>query len=252
MRARFELLRPYYLIALATLATSTLMEAGIAQAAPIHTLQGDVAFELIGQVLNPLPTTSMQYGFLSQINGLALDSIFSASPHGESTALFTFVTEAANSQVINDGQLRIVNRTGVTTIYHDLSHGDFSNPDSFKDGTPILTAALKQQVILDTFEGTFTTTNINTVTSASPFTIGNDQFQLAETGEQFRTSINGRTIPTPTTPGGFVIAGQAVAMEPVPEPTSLALLVAGSVGLLGIGRLVSLRRGRSTSDLFSD
>jgi hypothetical protein len=234
MKARFALLRPFCLNALVTVATSILLSAGITQAAPIHTRRGDVAFELVGQVLNPSATTSMQYGFLSQIYGINLDSIFSASPHGESTALFTFFTDGANTQVINDGQLRIVNRTGITTIYNDPSHGDFSNPDSFRDGTPILTAALKQQVILDTFEGTFTATNINTVTSASPFTIGNDQFQLAERGEQFRTSINGRATPAPT-PAGFVIAGHAVGIEPVPEPSSLALLAAGALALLGFG-----------------
>jgi hypothetical protein len=197
MKTRFALLRPLCFNALVAVATSVLLSADITQAAPIQMPRGDVAFELVGQVLNPSPTTSMQYGFLSQINGLALDSIFSASPHGESTALFSFFTDAANTQVINDGQLRIVNRTGITTIYNDPSHGDFSNPDSFRDGTPIVTAALKQQVILDTFEGTFTATNINTVISASPFTLGNDQFQLAQSGEQFRISINGRTTTTP-------------------------------------------------------
>lgn len=180
--------------------------------APKTARRCDVAFELIGQVRNPSPTTSMQYGFLSRINGIDLDLIFSASPHSESTALFTIFTEATNTQVINNGQLRIVNRTGTTTIYFDPSHGDFSNPDSFRDGTPILTATLKQQVILDTFEGTFTATNINTVTSATPFTVGDDRFQVAKTGDQFRTSINGRGNTTPT-PAGFVIAGYAVAIE---------------------------------------
>jgi hypothetical protein len=239
---KFSLLKFFRLIALSTLVTGIVLNAGIAQAATIHTPEGDVPFELVGQaVLNPSP---MQYGFLSQINGIELDSIFSGSPHGESTALFSFFTDAANTQVINNGQLRIVNRVGTTTIYSDPSHGDFANPDSFRDGTPILTAALKQQVILDTFTGTFTATNINTVTSATPFTLGGDQLQLAERGEQFRTSINGRT--DSTTPAGFSIAGYAVAIEAIPEPTSLALL--------GVGALVfaGLRRARLTEDGAAD
>jgi hypothetical protein len=236
--ATFSLLTNFRLIAVSTLAASMLLNAGSTPAATIHTPEGDVPFELVGQaVLNPSP---MQYGFLSQIYGIELDSIFSGSPHDASTALFSFFTEAANTQVINNGQLRIVNRVGTTTIYSDPSHGDFANRDSFRDGTPILTAALKQQVILDTFTGTFTATNINTVTSATPFTLGGDQLQLAERGEQFRTSINGRT--DSTTPAGFSIAGYAVAIEAVPEPTSLALLGVGAFALLAFGR-------RSSSDV---
>jgi hypothetical protein len=231
MKTSFALLRTCCLSALVTVVTSIPLSARVIQAATIHTPVGNVAFELVGQVLNPSPATSMQYGFLSQINGIDLDSIYSASPHGESTALFTFFTDAANTQVINDGQLRIVNRTGLTTIYLDPSHGDFSNVDSFKDGTPILTATLQQQVILDTFAGTFTATNMNAVTSATPFTLGDDSFQLAEIGQQFRTSISGRGNSTQT-PAGFVIAGHAVAIEPVPEPTSLALLAVGALALL--------------------
>jgi hypothetical protein len=55
--------------------------------------------------------------------------------------------------VISNGRLRIVNRTGTTTIYFDESpNGDFGNRDSFRDGTPVMTMAYRQQVILDTGE----------------------------------------------------------------------------------------------------
>jgi hypothetical protein len=169
---------------------------------------GDVAFEIVGQVRNPTATTSNQYGYLSNINGLSLDQIFSASPHNESQALFTFFTEAENTQVINNGNLRVVNRTGTTTIYYDVTHGDFADADSFRDGMPVLVMSLRQQVILDLVEGTFTATNVNTVTSLSPI-LG---VRLAKIGDQFRTSINGRGNTTGT-PAMFVIAGHTVAVD---------------------------------------
>ena len=179
-------------------------------ASKVRTPEGDVALELVGQVMNPSPTTSNQYGYLSLVNGV--DKTFNSGPQNETTARFTLFTEAVTTRVINNGALRIVNRTGTTTIYIHDTPGDFTNPNSFRDGTPVLTATLRQQVILDTVEGTFTATNINTVTSATTFADGDDEVQLGKAGDQFRTSINGRTNTTPT-PAGFVIAGYAVAIE---------------------------------------
>src|SRR5262249_22752015 len=105
----------------------------------IKTPQGAIAFELVGQVQNiPMTPTSNQYGYLSAVDGL--DSVFTATPHNETTALFTFFTVATTMQVINNGNLRIVDRTGTTTIYLDQTpNGNFSNPRTFSDGTPILT-----------------------------------------------------------------------------------------------------------------
>ena len=71
---------------------------------------------------------------------------------------------------------------------------------------------LKQQVILDVVEGTFTTVNVNAVTEANSFLIGGDKFQLGREHDQFKTLINGRTNDTGT-PAGFVIAGYVVPIE---------------------------------------
>jgi hypothetical protein len=121
----------------------------------------------------------------------------------------SFFTVAANTQVINNGNLRIVNRTGTTTIYYDPTHGDFSNPDSFRDGIPLFVMSLRQQVILDLVEGTFTATNINRVVSVAPITVGG--VPIVNEGDQFRTSINGRTNVSGT-PAGFIMAGYTVAI----------------------------------------
>src|SRR5258705_11918077 len=148
---------------------------------------GGVAFEVVGQVTNfppagaGQPATSQQYGYLSLINGLTADQIFTtANPtlQNETTARFTFFTDAVTERVISNGRLRIVNRVGTTTIYLDETpDGDFNNRDTFRDGTPILTMGYRQQVILDAGEGipgiagtgTFTVMNLLAISAVQTF-----------------------------------------------------------------------------------
>src|SRR5882724_5449336 len=138
----------------------------------INTPRGDIALELIGQVQNvPMTPTSNQYGYLSSVNGI--DSVFTATPHNETTALFTFFTVATTTQVINNGNLRIVDRVGTTTIYLDeVPNGNFSDPSTFADGTPIQTMGRKQWGTLVLAENTFGKENANAVTAESSFTVG--------------------------------------------------------------------------------
>jgi hypothetical protein len=51
-------------------------------ARPLTTAIGDIAFEVVGQVTNPSPTTSNQYGYLSLINGLSAEQIFTTPDPG--------------------------------------------------------------------------------------------------------------------------------------------------------------------------
>lgn len=191
---------------------------------------GDIAFEVVGQVSNPSPTTSKQYGYLSFINGLSADQIFTtADPtmQNESTALFTFFTDATTERVIANGRLRIVNRVGTTTIYFDdTPDGTFANRDSLRDGVPVLTLNYRQQVITDTGEGipgipgtgTFTVMNLLTVSAVQTFEIGGDSYRLGKRRDQFRQFYSGAP-PTGTPALNGVFAGYAVAIEPVrPEP----------------------------------
>ena len=190
---------------------------------------GGIPFEVVGQVTNfppagaGQPATSQQYGYLSLINGLTADQIFTtASPtlQNETTARFTFFTDAVTERVISNGRLRIVNRVGTTTIYLDETpHGDFSNRDTFRDGTPVLTMAYRQQVILDTGEGipgtsgtgTFTVLNLLAVSAVQTFEIGGESYRLAKRRDQFRQFYSGA--PPATTPPSGVFAGYAVAIE---------------------------------------
>ncbi|MCA1574248.1 MAG: hypothetical protein LC770_06860 [Acidobacteria bacterium] len=178
---------------------------------------GDIAFEVVGQVSNLSPTVSKQYGYLSLINGLSAGQIFTtADPtlQNETSALFTFFTDAITERVISDGRLRVVNRTGTTTIYFDdFPDGTFANRDSFADGIPILTMNYRQQVILDTGDGTFTVVNLLTVTSRQSFELGGERFRLGKVRDQFRQFYSGAP-PTGTPALSGVFAGYAVVIEP--------------------------------------
>src|ERR1700757_5292849 len=127
------------------------------------------ALEFGGQ-FNNTPTTSQQFGYVSSITGLS--PIFSSTtPQNETTALFTFVTNATTDRVISNGPLRIVNRTGTTTIYLNNAPSDFSNPASFSQGTPIQVSTYRQTVLVNNANNTFVSTNVHTITSLEIFTL---------------------------------------------------------------------------------
>jgi hypothetical protein len=164
----------------------------------------DVSLELVGEVTNaPLgvtPATSRQYGYVSYLRGLRL---FTADPENETTALFTFYLQATTTRVINNGPLRVITRVGQITIYRDPgANGTFADPDTFRDGTPVLVAGLRQEAVLDTISNTFTTVNMNTITATNSFPAGKQRLQLGRVGQKFRTMLNGHNnMPAP--PSGF-------------------------------------------------
>ena len=172
---------------------------------------GDVAIEVIGQVFNPTPTSSTQCGFLSYINGI--DNVFAAGAQNETTALFTFYNEATNTLVVNNGPQRTINRVGTFTIYLDTApNGNFSNPDTFRDGMPIITGTYRHQVVLDTTDTTFTATFVLTITSVARFTLNNESYFLGKAGQKLRLTVFGR----PNTAGAtnpFVISGYIVGSD---------------------------------------
>jgi hypothetical protein len=177
----------------------------------------DLTLELVGQVQNSAPgvspATSIQYGYLSHLNGLP---VFKAEPPNESTALFTFYTDTITSRVINNGPMRVISREGTITIYSDpAANGSFANPDSFRDGTPFLVAGLRQQVIVDTTTGAFTAQNLNTIISTSPFQGASGRLQLGRAGDRFRTIIFGH-LNAPGPPAAYMV-GYAYSVGHLPK-----------------------------------
>jgi hypothetical protein len=170
-----------------------------------------LSLELVGQFQNSAPSvtppTHSHYGYLAYIRGL---SVFTAATQDEKSALFTFYSDAATPRVIANGPLRVVTRVGRVTIYRDPStNGDFARPASFRDGTPVLVAQLRQQVVTDTVTGSLTTFHQNTIVSTRAFRASRRLVRLGHVGQTFRTVLSGHvTMPGP--PSGY-IAGYAVS-----------------------------------------
>jgi hypothetical protein len=168
-------------------------------------LKGSVTLELVGQAVVQSPTAAIQFGYLSRIVGL--DQIFTGTPENETTAMFTFFNTTATTRVITTGPLRIVNREGTATFYYNpTAGGSFTAPDSFKAGSPVLTANLTHQVLFDTIQNTFITQFSLTVISASDFLVGHEHVRLGQPGQRATWVVYGRPNTTTTTTT-FAIAG---------------------------------------------
>ena len=175
----------------------------------IKVAEGQVLYEIIGQVINFTPSTSTQFGYYTYIKGL--DELFAGAPEDETTAWFTFHRETTNVRVTANGPLRIISREGTTTVYLNAAPaGNFSDPDSFRAGAPIQSSTLRQQVIVDTITQTFTVVNQDTITSSSPFSVNGRNYQIGKTGDVFRTTKNGH-LSGPIPSGHF--AGYSVGAE---------------------------------------
>ena len=200
---------------------------------PLLPAQHEAMFEFVGQVKNSppvgpgLPATSIQYGYLSHIEGLKDEQIYLAGvPQDEKSALFTFYDDSVTEKVTNHGSLKIVIREGTTTIYHNsIGGGDLTTPapDSFRQGTPVLTTKWRHQVIFDANPNPDPTaparTNLffvtwwHTVTGAQVFALGEDHVLLARVGGTFKQHLVGGVDFTGKVNGKF--AGYAESFTPV-------------------------------------
>jgi hypothetical protein len=171
-----------------------------------------LSLEFVGQFQNSppgvTPPTHSHYGYLSYIGGIAA---FSGAAENEATALFTFFAAASTPRVIANGPMRVVTRVGQLTIYRDASpDGDFAKPESFRDGAPVLVARFRQQSVLNTVTGSFTTFHQNTIVSTRQFPAGRGNIELGHVGGTFRTFFSGQgTMPGPPSGflGGYALSG---------------------------------------------
>ncbi len=185
-----------------TIAMVMMITAGLPAVAAVPRVEDgagadQLMMEYVGNVVNgsPTPADSRQFGNLVAVAG------------ADSFTALTFYTEATTTATVANGPLRIVDRTGTTTIYLASAPGRFDDPETFRSGTPVQVSTLRQQVIVDTTTGLFTVVNINTITwvqerrPTSP--------DLGEKGKSFRSSLTGRLNSPGGSPTGW-FAGYAV------------------------------------------
>ena len=186
----------------AALALAALCASAVVWADDVSPFHGQILMEYVGQVINgsPIPASSNQFGNLQAVAGV------------DPSLQFTFYTQAMTVKVVANGPLRIVDRTGTTTIYLASASGDFSNPDSFRSGTPVQVSTLRQQVIVDTLSGAFTVVNINTITTAAQFLSDGKEIQLGEVGKTFQTKLSGHLNAPGMSPTGW-FGGYAVGKK---------------------------------------
>jgi hypothetical protein len=201
--------RAFALVAVLTVALMTLTGAIPVQSRtalrtpPVRTIRS-LSLEFVGQFQNSppgvSPATHIHYGYVSYIRGI---SVFTHAPQDEKTAIFTFFADAATQRVISNGPLRVITRVGKLTIYRDLStNGSFAEPEMFHDGTPVLVAGFRQEVVSNTVTSSLETFHQNTITSTRPFLAGRSRVQLGEVGETFKTYFSGQgSMPGP--PSGY-------------------------------------------------
>jgi hypothetical protein len=177
------------------------------QAEPDKNSGSLIGYEIVGQVLNTSPQQSLQYGYLNFVQGIDQIST-SGGTVSEATALFTFYNDTVTERVVNNGPIRVVDRTGTGAIYLDSGNGDFSSPDSFKKGKPVQVYTLRHQVVIDTSTGYFTTTFSMTITSAKTFKIDQNTYRLGRRGGMYQVNVFGKL--TTQGPPSAHIAGVAI------------------------------------------
>lgn len=179
-----------------------------------------ITAEVIGQVLNPSPAVGAQYGYVSYLAGLETSALTaSGATLSEQSALLTFYSHTNTDRVINNGPMRVIDRSGEITFYlNPPTHiGNFNDAESFRQGTAVavMAASLRHQVVVDTTSGTFTAHFDCTIARSDPFDLGGARYQLGKPGEHFEITVQGH-LNTPAPPSGYM-AGFVTGLELQPK-----------------------------------
>jgi hypothetical protein len=108
----------------------------IVSIAPIGTISRRQTYQLL---INKSSGEVVIFGYFNYIHGLDQKQLYlEGSGKPESRALFTLYLEAKITRVNRNGPLLAYEGLGVSTVfYDDTPDGDFSDPETFRDGIPI-------------------------------------------------------------------------------------------------------------------
>ena len=165
----------------------------------------ELSAELIGQVLNASPEVSAQYGYISYLSGFDTAALMGGGDVlNEQTARLTFYNDTTVDSVINNGPMRVIDRSGEATFYFNAAPaGDFGDPETFRAGVAVMKASLRHQVIVDTVTGAYTAHFDCIIDSSESFTLDGKSYRLGKPGDPFEITFSGH-LNAPAPPSGHM------------------------------------------------
>ena len=159
----------------------TLDQPRIVAIAPLGTINRRQTFEVL---INRRSGEALAFGYLNYIHGLDEEDLYlEDSRELESKALFTLYIEARITRVHRIGPLQAYEVRGRSTIFFDdTPDGDFSDPETFRDGIRIATG---EENVVYTFDPETGTGNGDVrlrQTQAWPSEFNGELIQFGEVG----------------------------------------------------------------------
>lgn len=162
---------------------------------------GQEAWHFVGRI-DQDGTDFTAYGYLTAVDGAKTDTLFTGTDRNENTAVLSVVMKSKTATRSKLNNVTVVDVMGSATVYaDDTPSRSFDNPDSFAEGTAVLTADLNGQNILNIDpenrdKGVAAATAQLRQTKASKFTLGGSSHQLGRVGLTSRLAVSGEGIRT--------------------------------------------------------
>ena len=197
------------------LAAAGVVPVGAAAAARARRIgeprDGTAAAEVIGR-LDQNGDAITGYGYLTRIHGLPDADLFRGATHDESTARFTFASAVQVNARFFRGALVSVDGVGSLTFFLDGNGGNFAEPASFSDGTPVAKFAAHFHNLLTVIapnQGVSTIAGELKQRQASTFALDGRSTRFGHRGLGLSLSVAGPSTRTTDTPpiAFFDVAG---------------------------------------------
>jgi hypothetical protein len=158
---------------------------------PLGTTDRRQIFQVL---INQRTGEAIAFGYFNYIHGLDEKELYlEDSRKPESKAFVSLFIEARITRVHRDGPLIVYEAKGHSTIFFDSTpDGDFSDPETFRNGTPIATGEENNTFTLDRETGIGTGDVRLRQTAAWPFQFKGELIQFGEVGNH-NVSWRGKT-----------------------------------------------------------